>query len=57
MPSLAVGFGGLKTRFDKQQAALAKQKSLVKQMKEKLDHEKQSYKKNCEYDTSDAKCD
>lgn len=54
VPNLAVGFDGLKKRFHKQQAALAKQRNMVKHMKAKLENEKLSYKKNCECDFSDV---
>jgi len=48
VPTVAVGFAGLKSRFDKQQAAIAQQNQLVKTMKESLDREKLSYRKHCE---------
>ena len=50
MPTVATGFAGLKARFDKQQAAIAPQNRLVKNMKETIEREKLSYRKQCEYD-------
>jgi len=48
VPTLAVGFAGLKARFDKQQLAIAQQNRMVREMKETLEREKMSYRKNCQ---------
>ena len=47
VPTVVVGFEGLKKRFDKQQEAIAKQNQTIEHMKQRIANENDSYKKNC----------
>ena len=47
LPTAAVGFDGLKTRFVSQQKAIKDQDEMIASMKTRLERESISYRKNC----------